>query len=149
MERGREDSFTTFLHFETWKVSSPSSLRLTPTVGFSGLSDPPLLCPSLQPQRLRGAEADWHEQEILHELQAVVPEEDLREVNVSTREPSGVTPKPKRRQLLGGGSKRCSRHWVNLCCVCAKGCFSLSLAKKKLCLVFFPIDKQDSETLQC
>lgn len=39
LQRGREDSFTTFLHFETWKVSSSSSLHLTPMVGFSRLSD--------------------------------------------------------------------------------------------------------------
>lgn len=49
-----------------------------------GLPDPLLPCRFPQPQRVRGAEADRHEQEVLHQLQAVVPEEDLREVNVST-----------------------------------------------------------------
>uniref|UniRef100_A0A8C3EAD0 Transforming growth factor beta induced n=1 Tax=Corvus moneduloides TaxID=1196302 RepID=A0A8C3EAD0_CORMO len=37
--------------------------------------------PAARPQRVCGAEADRHQQEIFHQLQAVVPEEDLWEVH--------------------------------------------------------------------
>lgn len=43
----------------------------------------PLLL-SLQPQRVCCAEAHRHQQKVLHQLQAVVPEENLRQINVST-----------------------------------------------------------------
>lgn len=78
------------------------------------LPDPLLLCRPLQPQRVRGAEADRHQQEILHQLQAVVPEEDLREVNVSTRPLARVSPKtPLRRWVLGGRSRWCDRRGMS------------------------------------
>ena len=41
----------------------------------------PLCC--LQPQRVCGAEAHRHQQEVLHQLQAVVPEENLWQIHVS------------------------------------------------------------------
>lgn len=42
-----------------------------------------LLLLSLQPQRVCCAEAHRHQQKVLHQLQAVVPEENLWQINVS------------------------------------------------------------------
>lgn len=42
-----------------------------------------LLLLSLQPQRVCSAEAHRHQQKVLHQLQAVVPEENLWQINVS------------------------------------------------------------------
>lgn len=44
------------------------------------LPTPPL---SFQPQRVCRAEAHWYQQEVLHQLQAVVPEENLWQIHVS------------------------------------------------------------------
>lgn len=100
----------------------------------------------LQPQRLCCAEADWHQQEILHQLQAVVPEEDLREGNVSTW---WETPRaaPRFGWVLGWRGTWCSVSWV--CALDVKSCVSLSLLKTCSCLVLFSCDKHDSEMFRC
>lgn len=101
-----------------------------------GLQDPLLLCRSLQPQRVRGAEADRHQQEIFHQLQAVVPEEDLWEVHVSPWVPDRVSPKALWRWVLGGRSRQqlwdVRAHGVGVTCVCVKNCFSFLPPEKYL-----------------
>lgn len=85
-----------------------------------GLQDPLLLCCSLQPQCVRSAEADRHQQEIFHQLQAVVPEEDLREVHVSPRVSGRVPRSPLWRWVLGAEADRdvgCQSPWC-ACHVC-------------------------------
>lgn len=75
-------------------------------VGGRAVILPTLLC-CLQPQRVCGAEAHRHQQEVLHQLQAVVPEEDLWQIHVSMCDPPGPPGAPEaglRVHLLQGPS---------------------------------------------
>lgn len=95
-----------------------------------------LLLPS-QPQRVCCAEAHWHQQEILHQLQAVVPEENLWQIHVSVCGRSRPCSRAARRAArgalgLGRPSGRLGRSRshegacadVSGCCVLGSGLFS-------------------------
>lgn len=109
-----------------------------------GSQDPLLLCCSLQPQCVRSAEADRHQQEIFHQLQAVVPEEDLREVHVSPWVPGRVSPS----HPGGGGcwgAEADSRCGMSEPMVCVS-----PVSVLKIVLSFYPLrDICFSKTLWC
>lgn len=65
-----------------------------------------------KPQCVRRAEAYWHQQEVLHQLQAVVPAEDLRQINVSTCN----HPRPPATEgvMLGVLGLQVPRTWASL-----------------------------------
>lgn len=92
---------------------------------------------SSQPQRVCCAKAHRHQQEVLHQLQAVVPEENLWQIHVSVcgrSRPHGYT---ARRALMGplglgrpSGRLGCGRSHEDACadmsgsCVLGSGVFS-------------------------
>ncbi|XP_035524900.1 uncharacterized protein LOC118333400 [Morone saxatilis] len=86
-KRGRRAGFFTLIQDESVRAgpgSGPGSHRLCGPVSVpGGPAAQPDQRPSAGTQRLRHAAAQRHQQEILHQLQTVVPPQGLRETHVS------------------------------------------------------------------